>query len=420
MKNDELRNCLDDALSGIGEDPWLLGKVVARAESGEDMKKKVSLGTALIVLAIVLLMSAAIAAVSNWNVLDFLREQEDREEAYITTTVEKEAETEGARLAVDSVVYDGEKLVFDLTLENKKPEVPMWCWVDKLTVNGEACEPGIVFMPNRRIDGEEGLLDQVSCGFEDQWLPGYEYPDGIAQCGEIVDLSLIHADGKEDAHVELRVRTYRPVRPFALLDVDSSFREELERMIDEGDYYVIPGTSVGGDELYPEGHFMPEEDPRACPDGWSIAVSGDPLTDQMGGMTEEILEISFDVKKTELVEGMVHLQTQESYEDENCTAVFEKADVSSLGLYLTLRVNPKNDLCRPAKTGWLTDGDGQKLKGSDYFPTLREISWSGEREGEMIWEYGWRFLREEDLPDTICVVFPLENGGEASFPVKVR
>ncbi len=33
MKNERLKESLDDALSGIGENPWLLRQVMARAES---------------------------------------------------------------------------------------------------------------------------------------------------------------------------------------------------------------------------------------------------------------------------------------------------------------------------------------------------------------------------------------------------
>ena len=33
MKKDELKSSLDDALSGIQEDPWLLTRVLSRAES---------------------------------------------------------------------------------------------------------------------------------------------------------------------------------------------------------------------------------------------------------------------------------------------------------------------------------------------------------------------------------------------------
>ena len=419
MKNEKLKNCIDDALSDIREDPWLLGKVLSRAknEDGMPVKKRITLGTVLIMLVIVLLMSAGIAAVSGWNVLDFLNEWEDKPAPYIMNTVQQESETENARLKAASVVYDGETLAFDMTLENKHPEVPMWCWVEKLTVNGEPCEPGIVCVP-ARSGSEDGSLDVVSSGFEDQWLPNEEYPDGIAKCGEIVDLSLIHAGGKESVHVEMRVRTYRPIRPVTLIDIDGSFREELEQKAAEG-YYAIPGYQWD-QILYPEGHFCPEEDLSICPEGWSIAVSGSPEENGMGGMTEEPMEISFDAPKTELVEGTVHLQPQESYENEYCTAVFEKAQFSPLGLELTLRVKPKNDQCVPKGICRLADGEGNRLTGSSFFPDGRERHASDEYEGELIWQYRWKFLQFEELPDTIALTCTLENGEELYFPVKVR
>ena len=418
MKNEKMKDCLDDALSDIREDPWLLGKVLSRVENGEDiqMKKKVSLGTVLIALLIVLLMSAGIAAVCGWNVLDFLKEW-DQEGPYITTTVQQEAETDGARLRVESAVYDGEKLAFDLTLESRNTDVPMWCWVEKLTVNGEACEPGIVCVP-ARTGSEDGLLTVVSSGFEDQWLPNEEYPDGIAKCGEIVDLSLIHADGQENVHVEMRVKTYRPIRPVTLIDTTGSFRDELEQKAAEG-YYVIPGFKM--DQIIcPDGFFCPEEDLDCCPEGWSIAVSGHPEENGMGGMTVETLEICFDAQKTELVEGVVHLQPQESYENEYCTAVFEKARVSPLGLELTLRVKPNNDQCVPKGVCRLADGEGNRLTGSHFFPDERERYASDEYEGELIWQYRWKYLQFEDLPDIIALTCTLKNGEELYFPVRVR
>lgn len=422
MNNDKLKQCLDDAASGIRRDPWLLQKVLRQAEKEEDIpvKKKVSMGTVLIALTIACLMSIGIAAVSNWTVLDFLKDWREEDASFITTSVQQESETENARLKVESAVYDGEKLAFDLTLENKRPEVPMWCWLEMLTVNGEACEPGVVCVP--AIGGkEEGLLYSVSEGFEDQWLPNERYPDGIAQCGEIVDLFMMHADEKENVHVEMRVKVYRPKRPVVLIDTEKSFRKELEQKIAEG-YYVIPAFSWDGVNYVPDGVFCLEEDLTVCPEGWSIAVSGHPdeEDDLMGGMTVETLEISFDAQKTELVEDIVHLQPQASYENEYCTAVFEQADISSLGLCLTLRVKPKNDLCITDRTCLLSDEDGNRLTGSQFFPDKRERYASQDHEGEVIWRFRWKTLRFEDLPDTIAMTCTLENGEELSFPVKVR
>ena len=74
MKNEKLKDCIDDALSGIGENPWMLRQVLARAESEENkpVKRKISFGTVLIAMLFMALMRVGTAAVTRWNVLDFL------------------------------------------------------------------------------------------------------------------------------------------------------------------------------------------------------------------------------------------------------------------------------------------------------------------------------------------------------------
>ena len=410
MRNEKLKDILDDAVSGIGEDPRLLGKVLSRAENGEDvqMTKKVSTGTLLIAAVIILLMSAGIAAVSGWGVLDFLKNEEKNTEV-TATPIGKEAETEHARLRVDSAVYDGGVLAFDWTVENKDPEVPMWCWLEKFDINGRAHESEIV---------NDGYYSH----FEDnQWLPGEMYPDGIAQSGEFVPLPYGIA-GEETIRVELTLKVYRPNRPVALVNTDGAYGKEVEQKMAEG-YFPIPSFSWGDGVQWPDGFFMAEEDPAACPEGWSIAVSGDPvLDDRMGGMTEEVLEIRFDVAKQTQGRGKetVKLQAQEKYENEYCTATYVQADVSPLGLYLTLRVKPKNDQCTPRNNCRLTDGDGNALEGIRFYPTSHVHNPSFEYPGEMVWMYEWSMVRPEDLPDTISLSCRLENGEDMIFPVKVR
>ena len=404
MRREQLKDCIDDALSGIGENPWLLRQVLARAEREEHtpVRKKISFGTVLAVILILALMSAGIAAVTRWNVLDFLKEW-GKEAPYITTQVQQEAETEGARMRVDSVVYDGETLAFDWTLENKHPEVPVWCWVEEFTVNG-----------NDVIDYDTGEHSQ------ERWLPNDGEPEGIARWGDCFQLSGEIA-GEETAHVIMKVNIYRPVRPVALLETEDGFGEELERKI-AGGYYAIPVYSDGTD-VYLDGFFVPEEDRNACPEGWVIAVSGCPPEDDlMGGMTVETLEISFDAEKTAPVEGMTELQTQEIYENAYCTAVFERADVSDLGLRLTLRIRPGEGSSLPEHSWLLTDGEGRSLegKGSNYFTLKKEESPSPDHEGETVWQYEWPRIRPDDLPDTFALCCKLKNGEELFFPVKVR
>ena len=404
MKNDELRNCLDDALSGIGEDPWLLGKVLARAESGEDMKKRVSLGTALIVLAIVLLMSAAIAAVSNWNVLDFLNSW-GRSVPVTPTEIGQEAETEHAALRVDSAVYDGGILAFDWTLENKTPETPFWCWVEEFTVNG------------RHYYAGDHLVGQ---SFQEKWVPGAEYETGIARGGEYIQLEY-GAAGEETTHVEMKVMLYRPVRPVAAVRTDvydpKEYQDEVNRKIAEG-YYVIPYAEYDPVVTGPEGYLKYETDDETVGEGWMSYVSGRPSENEMGGMTVETLEIRFDAGKTAELKGNRKLRPQASYGNEYCTAAYEQADLSPLGLYLTLRVTPKSGQFRPVGCR-LTDGQGNTLQGMVYTPLEKEELRSSGDEGEVVWKYRWDNIPPENLPDSISLTCRLENGEDLVFPVEV-
>ena len=113
MKNEKLKNCLDDAVSGIRKDPWLLRKVISRAESMEDtpVKKKLAFGTVQVVLAIILLMSVGIASISSLNNTDSLK---NNETIPTTTPAFSGTEAEGklARLQIGSLQYDGYDIAF--------------------------------------------------------------------------------------------------------------------------------------------------------------------------------------------------------------------------------------------------------------------------------------------------------------------
>ena len=418
MKNERLKDSLDDALSGIGENPWLLRQVMARAESEENkpVKKRISLGTVVIAVLVLALMSAGIAAVSQWNVLDFLRKW-DKDEPLVTVEIRQKDETENARAQVESAVYDGGTLAFDLTLENKHPEVPEWFMFETFTVNGMEVEPGQIWEDNPG----ENIYNIVP--FDNQWLPNWEYYDGTAMCGELVRLPAEIA-GAENVHVEMIVKVYRPTRPVALIDRwnkdDSSFREELENLIAEG-YYVIPAEKSWSDNetLIPsEGQFVPEEDLEACPSGWAEALGGPLEQDIMGPLTEETMEIRFDVKKSALTDNITPLQAQEVYENEYCTAVYDQADISPLSLYLTLRITPKDDRCKPVGGCRLTDGEGKDFRDPRFIPLMKEESRT--ESGDLVWRYRWDQLLIRNLPDTISLTCRLENGEDLVFPIKVR
>ena len=622
MRNEKLKDRLDDALSGIGENPWLLRQVLARAESEENkpVKKRISFGTVVIALLILVLMSVGIAAVTQWNVEDFLRDLE-KADHFIAAPVRQDAETDNALLHVEAMVHDDHLLALDWRIENKHPEVPMYCWIEEFTVGGIPCRsadisnkpccgfdetwlPGSVidddedrydgiaagsevvtygyktksseiyikvnlYRPNRPvelIEWRDKTMDQelvnrkisegcyvIPCGaysgmepegylkyetddeeigegwvcyvsghpaaedamggmtvetleirldaadqyistpvqkkaetkdarvsvdsaaytgnelafdmtlenrnpenylwfyldeltvngkkydpdgfyetedgavngsvnFYETWLPSWWYPDGTVQCGGYFLLSPEDAE-KDTAHVALKVRVCRPERPAALFTLDfddPGFKEELEKKIAEG-YYVIPATAEDGPIRAVEGYFTPEADLEACPTGWAGAAGGYPSSDDgMGKIIEEYLEISFDVKKQKPEWEIFQLPTQESYENEYCTAVFDQAVVSEIGLRLALRIKPKKEDVLSDRVWLLTDQDGNSLTGIRYYPTERKAYPAPGHEGEVVWLCYWNMIRLNDLPDTFCLTTRLKNGDTISFPVKVR
>ena len=402
MKNEELKNSLDDALSGIEEDPWLLTRVVSRAESMEDtpVKKKFVFGTVQVILTIVLLMSVGIASLSSWNRTE---SQPENEPIPLAAPVFSgmEAETERARLKIDSAVYDGSSLAVSWTLENKNPEVPMWSWMETLSVNG-------IEYDLRDINPEE------------QWTPGESSENGTARHEWFSDLpdELV---GTETIHVEMRINTSRPVRPWKMVETARRFREELEQLIAEG-YYVIPAFSwEEGSQLFPEGYFQPEEDLTICENGWCITVSGGPLPDDtMGDIIVETLNVSFDVVWPEYGRDPVSLNTRDIYDNEYCTAVFERAELTPLGLYLTIRVNPKTEDCFPPRSWELSKGTDLHFGWSSFSSPEMKNHPSPDHEGETVWEFMWRKIKPEDLPDAISLNFRLQNYELVRFPIEVR
>lgn len=68
MKNEKLRECLDDALSGIQENPWLYQQVLNRAEKEEEtVKKKLSFSFVSVVAILLILGAAAYAATEVYH-----------------------------------------------------------------------------------------------------------------------------------------------------------------------------------------------------------------------------------------------------------------------------------------------------------------------------------------------------------------
>ena len=69
MRNEKLKDCLDDALSGIQENPWLYQQVLHRAEREENtqMKKKLSFSFVSVIAILLVLVAVAYAATEVYH-----------------------------------------------------------------------------------------------------------------------------------------------------------------------------------------------------------------------------------------------------------------------------------------------------------------------------------------------------------------
>lgn len=385
MTREKLKDCLDDALSGLQENPHLYRQVLARAE-GEapvQIRRKASFGMILVVLLAVVTMSAGIAAARGWNVLDFLFGFTEAQPEIDTAPIHQEAVSEGASLTVDSAVYDGRVLAFDWSIENRKPEIPMYCNVEEFTANGVRVW----------TDGTDS--------FDQQWLPGF-LPESSWQDGEYVLLPK-EIQGAERLHVDMKVALYRPTRP--IYQMESFDPKEAEQKTGEGFFVIAGGEGFVG--------YDPEEKQ------WIQWFGGDPAK-AIGEYQLEQLTLSFDIRKPE--HGYWTLTPMESYENEHCTAVYETAEITPLGLYLTLNLFPKDAFYLQMTSCELTDETGAPLtneSGESYFPSMGE-GYGRENNAVRICQYCWNGIRAQDLPDTISLSCLLDSGEKMIFPVTVR
>ena len=167
MKNNILKNRLDTALSGIGEDPWLYQKVKRQAEQKKE-KKKIRFGTIVVIALLIVSMGAAIAAAGGWNMIQELFERPGKKPPEVEITViEQEAVTDSACMKVAAATYDGRMLAFDWYLENRNPEVPMYCRIKEFTANGvRICMDGCddfdeCWMPGACISSQEQSAEMI-------------------------------------------------------------------------------------------------------------------------------------------------------------------------------------------------------------------------------------------------------------------
>ena len=201
ISDNEFRESLDRRLSPLQPDPWMAQKIRNRAQQkeGEPMKKRLSVGTVLVLVILLLSVSVGIATVSGWDVMQFLygTRTAQRIPEVEVFPVHREAVAGGALFRVESAIYDGKKLVFDLYMENQEPDQPIEARLDQFTVNGISVKEQIV----------ESAVSNV-------WVPNLYIYDtrNYLQGGEIIDLPE-ELKGLETLRISMKFLVYRPVIP---------------------------------------------------------------------------------------------------------------------------------------------------------------------------------------------------------------
>ena len=389
ISDNEFRESLDRRLSPLQPDPWMAQKVRnrARQKEGQPVKKRLSVGTVLVLVLLLVSVSAGIATVSGWNVVRFLYGSRTVQPVpdVDVIPVHQEAVSAGAMMRIESAVYDGKQLAFDWHFENTQPETPAFGRLAEFTANG---------IP---------VCDERSDYFDYLWMPSIFIEDSFWDGGESVFLPAELQDA-ESLHVYVKVEVYRPIRPvYQMAEFDP---EEAGRKIEEG-YFVIAEEEgyVGWD---------PDEEQWALFYG-TEAPDGTEIPD--GTYGKEILELSFDVQKGD--SGHHILEPLPAYADSHGTVSYDVAAVTSAGLQLTLRMIPADDVFSRMQGLVLTDGDGKVLEGERFTPDV-SVKVDSAAPDAIVWRYRWSRVRQKDLPDTISLTCILEDGEKLVFPVKVR
>ena len=104
--------------------------------------------------------------------------------------------------------------------------------------------------------------------------------------------------------------------------------------------------------------------------------------------------------------------------------MFEKAKLTSLGLYLTIRVKPKEGVDFSPRYWEAVKGENLPSESSVLsadVPKTKQYA-SPDYEGETVWEFWWlnAHLGGVPQPDTISLMCQMQDNQFVYFPIRVR
>lgn len=335
------------------------------------VKKKLS-AAAVLAAALILMAVGAVAAALNWDAVQYLFTGERDDLSPYRQEVNATAANEWVRASVNSVLYDGYILAFDLTCENLNPEQLLFVQDAHARINGEHCRVSMLDIRNW-YTAESPVCSEGGGGF----------------------VSAAETGGKPFT-VTIRLECMKPKKPVRFTNGESlSYDQQLK----DAGYIVARKIKIEHANGEPAVHwcFMDPQD--------------------VENFECQRLELSFEVTPPEKNEAVVLTPLQESWETPRFTAQYNKAVRTPLGMYAELAVYPNtpvnstNEMFELMENGSIQWSERREEQG-----VCRDIlSWTSveqDEEGHYYQVFYNCWLRgTEELPKDLCLQWrgPNEN-----------
>ncbi|MBQ9195784.1 MAG: hypothetical protein IJ157_00975 [Clostridia bacterium] len=123
-------------------------------------------------------------------------------------------------------------------------------------------------------------------------------------------------------------------------------------------------------------------------------------------------------------DGISHLSGEPRYENAHCAAAYQRFDITPLGVYAFLKIEPKDAYFDREGEWALTDEKGAPVFGAKegQIDELYEIYGQYDEAGRrsICCDFQWYGAGEDDLPDTVSLTWMPDDGESVLFPVRVR
>ena len=333
-----------------------------------------------IALALALMLTAfgALAAALDWNVMDFLFGGRELAAQALVQDVSACSTDGQVILRVNTAMTDGTHFAMDWTIQNERPDEPVYLKLEAYTANGAALCP----------DGNDS--------FDDSWLPGPYGEAGVKRGGEILDLpeAVRSADTLD---MVLTVGIYHPKQPVAFMD-----RYDPERIAEKmaAGYLVAPEG---------EGLALMEDSVMI----WAAGLGQAALAEHF---TRTEVTAAFTLNLRSARDSVKPLAAEERYRSGRLTVSHVRATVSLMGLSVEMDIEGAD----MEDQFLLTDDRGNVLEDSPGAYGFMEPRKTADGSEVYHLSYTWYGMIEDKLPDVISLTCFPEEGDPVLIPLRVR